>query len=132
MIKFLLSIKALGEGILTVFKHLFKKPVTLQYPEEHPVIPEKFRGGHKLNGCIGCGICQQVCPCSAITIKKENNNVISYKINLRHCMFCGNCQYYCPVSAIKLEKEFELATDNNSDLEKELVRDKEESEAKKE
>ena len=125
MIKFFKSIKALLEGLFTVFKHLFKKSVTLQYPEERPNLPKKFRGGHTLSGCIGCGICQQVCPCRAINITKDNNQVVSYTINLRQCMFCGNCQYYCPVNAIKMEQNFELGTDSNDDLIKELVKENE-------
>ncbi len=131
MIKFLKSIKALLEGMFTVFKHLFKKSVTLQYPEELPNLPERFRGGHTLKGCIGCGICQQVCPCNAITIKKSGGKVTSYTINMRKCMFCGNCQYYCPVGAIKLGTDFELATDSNKELLNELI-ETNESEADKE
>lgn len=121
MIRILKSIKALLEGLFTVVKHLFKKSVTLQYPEERPVLPARFRGGHTLNGCIGCGICRQVCPCNAITIKKDEKKVTSYTINLRRCMFCGNCQYYCPVGAIKMGTNFEPAADCNNDLLKELI-----------
>ena len=131
MIKFLKSIKALLEGMFTVFKHLFKKSVTLQYPEEHPSLPERFRGRHTLKSCIGCGICRQVCPCNAITIKKSGGKVTSYTINMRKCMFCGNCQYYCPVGAIKMGADFELATDSNKELLNELI-ETNESEADKE
>ncbi len=122
------SLVALLEGLFTVFKHLFKKSVTLQYPDERPNLPATFRGRHELSGCIGCGVCQQVCPCHAIYIEKDGKNVTSYKIDLRKCMFCGNCQYYCPVSAIKLKQDFELATGDEKDLLKELIRDKKEDE----
>ena len=35
---------ALIDGHLTVFKHLFKKPVTLEYPEKKRVLNDNFRG----------------------------------------------------------------------------------------
>ena len=38
------EIKALWEGLWTVFKHLFKKPVTLEYPEKRRELNDEFRG----------------------------------------------------------------------------------------
>lgn len=121
--KLLKFLKGIILPLLTVLKHLFKPSVTLQYPEEKPILPEKFRGCHTLENCIGCGICVQSCPCQAITIEKDGNKVVSYKIDLGRCMFCGNCQYYCPVSAIKMGNDFELAKENHSDLMVELVKE---------
>src|SRR5574344_528861 len=74
---FIKYIEALIVGHFTVFKHLFKKPVTLEYPETKVELNENFRGEHALvsdeNGnlkCIACGTCQRVCP-SFGTIKIE-------------------------------------------------------------
>ena len=33
-LSFIKSVKTLFEGLSVVFKHLFKKPVTLEYPEK--------------------------------------------------------------------------------------------------
>ena len=109
--------KALFAGLLTVFKHLFMRPVTLEYPEKKRAMTDAFRGKPIVDGCVGCGICKKVCPASAIEYtKNEEGKVTSYTFNLKKCIFCGNCMYYCPHSAIKMTKEYELASENISDL----------------
>ena len=109
--------RALIKGLLTVFKHLFMRPVTLEYPERTRFQSNAFRGKLKVNGCVGCGICKKVCPSGAINyIKNDDGKVISYTFNLEKCIFCGNCMYYCPHKAIKMTEDFELASENKEDL----------------
>lgn len=117
------SILALIIGHLTILKHAFKKPVTLEYPEVRPELNDKFRGKHIYTAekCTGCGICKNVCPVDAIILEKEkdeNNKqkVVTYKIDYEKCIFCGNCVFYCSTNALTMGKEFELATLNKSDL----------------
>lgn len=120
---------ALVQGHLTVFKHLFKKPVTLEYPEKKNVLNDKFRGEHALvtdeNGklkCTACGTCQRVCPSfGTIEIQKEKDEngklyPKNYTIDLGKCIFCGNCVQYCPFDAIKMTKKYELADEKKSSL----------------
>jgi NADH-quinone oxidoreductase subunit I len=109
--------KALILGLFTVFKHLFMKPVTLEYPEKTRELNNNFRGKLIVNGCVGCGICKKVCPSGAIDYQKdENGKVVLYKFDLKKCIFCGNCMYYCPQKAIKMTKIFELASEEKEDL----------------
>ena len=48
------------QGLKITFGHLFKKPVTLQYPDERPKVAARFRGLHALNvshnkaKCVAC------------------------------------------------------------------------------
>ena len=105
------SIKYTLLSMFTVFKHLFKGPVTLEYPEKHITPPEQFRGKPIVEGCIKCGTCIKVCPANAITIEENE-----FKINLKKCIFCGNCQYYCPKKAIKMSSKYELAETGINDL----------------
>ncbi len=131
MAKFWKDIVALCLGHFTVFKHLFKKPVTLEYPEKKAVLNEKFRGVHAQaideNGnlkCTACGICQKVCPAfGTIEIEKAEDKNSSgrpypknYSIDLSKCIFCGNCVQYCPFSAILMTKVYELADEKKSSL----------------
>ncbi|MBQ7126367.1 4Fe-4S binding protein [bacterium] len=98
-------------SLMTVFKHLFKSPITLEYPEKKISVPEKFKGKPIVNDCISCGTCMKVCPTGAIRYSEND-----FQINLNKCILCGNCAYYCPKKAIKLSNNYELATLNKSDL----------------
>ena len=115
------SIFNLINSHLTVFKHLFKKPVTLEYPEQKRSLNSNFRGKLEVNlsknGCIGCGICQNVCPSGAISFKKnEKGKVTKYSYDLKKCIFCGNCKFYCPHNAITMSTVYELASKNRNEL----------------
>lgn len=105
------NIKGLIISMLTVFKHLFKRPVTLEYPENKLTPPENFRGKPYVENCIKCLTCTKVCPTGAITIKENE-----FRIDLNKCIFCGNCAYYCPVKAIKMSSDYELGVNNKEEL----------------
>lgn len=116
-------------GHLTVFKHLFRHPVTLEYPEIKKPLNDNFRGEHALvtdkNGkllCTACGTCQRVCPAFGTIqiekVKDENGKFYpeKYTIDLNTCIFCGNCTQYCPFGAIKMTQNYELANGKKSAL----------------
>lgn len=105
----------LFNGLLTVFKHLFRRPVTQEYPEKKRTMPEAFRGKPVVENCCGCKVCEKVCPSGAIKIQKSEEEIL-FDIDLKKCIFCGNCSYYCPKGAIKMSKEYELATSDISGL----------------
>lgn len=116
-----LYLPAILGGMRITFSHLFKKTVTISYPEQTRPISEVFRGMHVLKRdekgaerCTACGLCAVACPAEAITMvaaerKKGEENLYReekyaavYDINMLRCIFCGLCEEACPKEAIFL------------------------------
>ncbi len=117
----------IAKGMGVTLSHLFKKPVTVSYPEEKADIKARFRGRHHLlrhpdglEKCIGCSLCAAACPSYAIYVEAAENDpdkpnspgeryASIYEINMLRCIFCGFCEEACPTGAVVLGHEFELA-----------------------
>ena len=115
------------KGLQITFGHLFKKSVTLQYPEERPNVAPNFRGLHTLKvshdkaKCVACYLCPTVCPAKCITVEAgEDANhekfAAIYEIDMLRCIFCGYCVEACPVDAIGMTQTFELANYKREDF----------------
>ncbi|MEC9206040.1 MAG: NADH-quinone oxidoreductase subunit NuoI [Pseudomonadota bacterium] len=108
------------KGLSVTGKKLFKKEITVQYPDEKTPQSPRFRGLHALrkypNGeerCIGCKLCEAVCPALAITIDTEmrsdgTRRTTKYDIDLFKCVYCGFCEESCPVDAVVETRIFEF------------------------
>jgi NADH-quinone oxidoreductase subunit I len=99
-------------GMRVTWTQMFRKKITVQYPEEKTPQSPRFRGLHALrrypNGqerCIACKLCEAVCPALAITIESDvgadgTRRTTRYDIDLFKCIYCGFCEEACPVDAI--------------------------------
>lgn len=99
-------------GMRLTGKNMFRKKVTLMYPEQKAPRSPRFRGLHALrrypNGeerCIACKLCEAVCPALAITIDSApredgTRRTTRYDIDLFKCIYCGFCEESCPVDSI--------------------------------
>ena len=131
IIKFIKSLFFLEilKGLSITGKKLYKKPITIQYPEEKTPQSTRFRGLHALrtypNGeerCIGCKLCEAVCPALAITIDTEERaddktrRTTRYDIDLFKCIYCGFCEEACPVDAIELTSLLDLTGKSREEM----------------
>ena len=127
VLKSLLLLELL-KGMSVTGRHLFKKKITVQYPDEKTPMSFRFRGLHALrrypNGeerCIACKLCEAVCPALAITIDSEvrddgSRRTKRYDIDLTKCIFCGFCEEACPVDAIVETRVFDYHGEKQGDL----------------
>ena len=100
-------------GMTVTWSTLWRRKVTVNYPEEKAPQSSRFRGLHALrrypNGeerCIACKLCEAMCPALAITIEAApraddgSRRTTRYEIDLFKCIYCGFCEESCPVDSI--------------------------------
>ena len=103
-----------------VFKHLFSRTETVQYPEEMPYQAPRYRGRIVLTRdpdgderCVACNLCAVACPVDCIALQKTESDdgrwyPEFFRINFSRCIMCGMCEEACPTYAIQLTPDFEL------------------------
>ena len=76
-----LMLREFAIGFATTFKHIFKKPITVNYPDQKVPMFPKYRGKQVLmrdeNGlekCVACGLCSVACPADAIYLEAAEND----------------------------------------------------------
>jgi NADH-quinone oxidoreductase subunit I len=104
-----------------VFKNTFSRKITVQYPEEKPYLPPRYRGRIVLTRdpdgderCVACNLCAAACPVDCIALESANREdgrrfAKSFRINFARCIMCGMCEEACPTYAIQLTPDFEMA-----------------------
>jgi NADH-quinone oxidoreductase subunit I len=120
-------------GFAVTMRQVRKPRVTVKYPEEKRVKPERFHGRHVLNRypdgkekCIGCELCAGVCPANCIYVRGADNpkdDPVSpgerygfvYEINMLRCIYCAMCVEACPTEAITMSHLFEMSVTDRDD-----------------
>jgi NADH-quinone oxidoreductase subunit I len=117
-----LYLPAIAQGLQTTVKHLFSKKVTVQFPEQKPVMPPNYRGVHRLNRdeqgrvkCVACYMCSTACPARCIDIvaapspwPDREKYPETFVIDELRCIYCGMCEQACPVDSIELTSLYDL------------------------
>jgi NADH-quinone oxidoreductase subunit I len=111
--------QAVAAGFATTLRHVFRKPITEEYPEVKRALPARTRarivltrdpdGGER---CVACYLCSGVCPVSCISMQSAERAdgrrfAEWFRINFARCIYCGLCEEACPTSAIQLTPLFE-------------------------
>ncbi|MES2664240.1 MAG: NADH-quinone oxidoreductase subunit NuoI [Pseudomonadota bacterium] len=120
MMKFLHGVFTQLRSIVMVFSHMWRKRDTIQYPEQKPNIPPRYRGRIILTRdpdgeerCVACNLCAVACPVGCISLQKAEKEdgrwyPEFFRINFSRCIFCGMCEEACPTNAIQLTPDFEM------------------------
>ncbi|HWO56492.1 MAG TPA: NADH-quinone oxidoreductase subunit I [bacterium] len=122
-------------GLKLTWQHLWKKPVTLQYPDETWDLPLGAKGQlfNRIEDCIGCLQCARVCPVDCIAIEtakagkdedlgttsdgqKKKLHVLRFDIDFAKCCYCALCTVPCPTECLYMTKEYENSVYNRDNL----------------
>ena len=115
----------IAKGLAVTIKHLFRHPVTAQYPEQRLNVSRRIRGNELIwdrEKCTGCATCAKTCPQGAIrivtSVLAEDNKyeVQTIEVDTGYCIFCGLCVESCPFNALFMGYAFERAMYRREDL----------------
>jgi NADH-quinone oxidoreductase subunit I len=113
------GVMGLAQGFGVTFIHLFRRPITEEYPEYKRPLPERSRARIILTRdpdgeerCVACYLCSAACPVSCISMQSAERAdgrrfAPWFRINFSRCIYCGLCEEACPTLAIQLTPDFE-------------------------
>jgi len=117
--------KGLAKGLTVTIRHLFRHPITTQYPEQRLNTSRRIRGNELIwsrEKCTGCGTCAKTCHMGAIEIVTaadlvDNKYAVEkYQIDTGYCIQCGLCVEACPFEALFMGYAYERAKYRRGEL----------------
>jgi Ni,Fe-hydrogenase III small subunit/formate hydrogenlyase subunit 6/NADH:ubiquinone oxidoreductase subunit I len=80
---------------------------TAAFPDQEPILPERFRGRPELDPTRcpeGCQACAEACPTGAIAVAPG-----TMTLDMGRCLFCVDCVRACPEGAVAFTRDYRLA-----------------------
>ncbi len=114
------DIKGTLQPFWVTLRYLFKRPVTITYPEQKRTPPPRYRARMILTRdpdgeerCVACHLCSAACPVDCISMQAAERedgrrHAAWFRINFARCIYCGLCAEACPTLAIQMSPEYEL------------------------
>ena len=127
-------------ALATTFGNVFRKPVTVQFPEEIRPRATRYRASFALPddehgeiACIACLACERICPSQVIRMKsggkrdspvtgKKRAYVDEFVLDLTACIQCELCIQVCNSDAIYMIREPEEPGFTREDLVLDITR----------
>jgi NAD(P)H-quinone oxidoreductase subunit I len=115
----------IAKGLRVTIRHLLRRPVTTQYPEQRLSTSRRIRGNELIwdrEKCTGCATCAKTCPQGAIhivtSVKVEENKyeVERFEVDTGYCISCGLCVEACPYEALFMGYAYERARYRRGEL----------------
>ena len=123
----------LAKGLWATLKALFRRPVTVMWPEEKEELAVRARGVIALDteNCTSCMLCSRECPDWCIYIEahkveiqpdkpggrvRTKNILDRFDIDYGLCMYCGICVEVCPFDALYWSPDYEYSEYKISNL----------------
>lgn len=113
-------------GMAQTWKAMFRRSITLQYPDEKWQLPVNARGilFNNVDDCIGCFKCARVCPVNCIyidTVKAQpdedlgkasmgnpiRQHLVRFDIDMFKCCYCDFCTTVCPTECLYMTDVYE-------------------------
>ncbi len=109
-------------GMAITIKHMFKKPVTREYPRVKPELSPAFRSAIELvrfdetstHDCIACMQCVNICPSFCITVDGtryegvKGKRAEKFDVDYSLCSLCGLCIDVCPTDTLGYSKIYDV------------------------
>ncbi len=117
------------KGLVQTWKTHWRKPVTVQYPDERLPLQPRYMGfpgliwdqEHDEPFCTGCQVCMRYCPTNCIQVSMKDNpkfasgeskrrkTVEDFTLNISRCISCSICVEVCNFEAIEMTHVHERA-----------------------